>query len=168
VGVGPTLGLPVRIGERRLVIPSWAVTGVKHLRDAGQAKGGRFFMLGEGLVRQEAGAVALDRPGWLVEVSAGIESATFLVDDVYEMQEGFIKQLSEAFNGQGRFSGVVVIEARDDSKLPAAREELCLVLNPAYLVYGGLEGAAETPVAGKVATIAPAPVARESERNSAG
>ncbi|MBI3543585.1 MAG: hypothetical protein HY075_09960 [Deltaproteobacteria bacterium] len=129
-GVGSFHGVPVRVGDRRLCIPAWAVLGTRVV-DGAPRPGVKVWAIGEALNRVEV------EPGLeasfgtrLVEIAAGTHTATFVVDEVFETEEGFMKPLGDAFNGQGRFSGVVVSEA-------ATREELFLVLNPAYLVYGG-------------------------------
>lgn len=127
--------VPVRVGDRKLCIPSWAVVSTRPLDLAARAAG-KAWAVGEGLERREIDLGGVSGTGqMLCEIAAGTHTVTYLFDEVLEPEEGFLKQLSEAFSGQGRFIGVVISESSDSGG--AMREELCLVVNPAYLVYGG-------------------------------
>jgi chemotaxis protein histidine kinase CheA len=128
-GIGEFRCLPVRVGQRRLAIPLWAVTGTRHIEkgEKSQRRPGRIWAFGESLGRFEVDAGYESSYGTrLVELGAGTETAVFVVDEIFEPDEVFIKPLHPPFNGNGRFMGVVTTDS----------EELCLVLSPVYLVYG--------------------------------
>ena len=134
IGVGAFHSIPVRVGERRLCIPSWAVVSRTKI-EPGVRGLGKVWGINELLNRFEVDTGFEAAHGrFLIEVAAGTHTATYVFDEVLEQEEGFMKPLSTLFNGQGRFLGVVESE---NSQGAAAGDVLSLVLNPAYLVYGG-------------------------------
>lgn len=148
-GLGSFHSVPIRVGKQRICIPSWAVLSVSRWESL-EARPAEVWSINELLCRQSSKSESQSsQKGFLVEVSAGTSSLYYLVDEVFKAEEGFLKPLGEYFNGNGRFLGVVMTELRskDIERNPKARsssddgfgcrDELCLVINPAYLVYGG-------------------------------
>jgi chemotaxis protein histidine kinase CheA len=145
--------LTVRSGDRRLCIPAWAVCSVQKLTEKPLAPGTKeVWSLDETLARYSfAPATGAADAGMKLELAAGTMHAVYLVDEVLESEEVFMKPLPPAFNGQGRFLGVAVIEPSPERARKASEDssdELALVLDPAYLVYGeaatnGAAGAGE-------------------------
>lgn len=131
--------VPVRAGSRKLAIPAWAVLSKTRLgRDQELPPGANAWAVDDSLMRFELDAAnASPQSRWLVEIAAGTNSVRYIFDEVFEPIEAFMKPLGEFFNGAGRFTGVIVTEEHSRHEGPFINEELRLVLNPAYLVYGG-------------------------------
>lgn len=124
IGFGAFNCVYVESGGRKFCIPALAVSSA---RAVAPAKGAVWTIDGE-INRTQADGDLSDRK--LVEISAGTDQTVFAFDESTNPEEVFMKPLHEAFSGNGRFLGVVAIEGA------AGQNELCLVLNPAYLVYG--------------------------------
>lgn len=133
-GVGAFHCLPVRTGARRLCIPSWSILSIEPLKASGLVPR-RAWSVDDQLDRVEKNIDATGRApgGYLVAVAAGTAVVTYHFEGVQEPEESFMKPLETAFTANGRIMGVVASES-------APNDELCLVLNPAYLVYGAKGG----------------------------
>jgi hypothetical protein len=124
-GFGAFRGVVVKAAGRRLCIPASAVTR------AGASStiqtSGMIWALEDSISRVET-----EKSGGhgkeIVEISAGTHVVRYAFEAVNSPDEVFMKPLRDLYTGNGRFLGVVV-----DQNDPS---ELCLVLNPAYLVYG--------------------------------
>ncbi len=133
--------VPVQIDGKRFCIPAWLLVnkGVVHEKTS-RPRASQIYQLTESLERS---LIPSDPPSghWLIEIKTGIQSAVFLVDEIYEIDEVFMRPLSPPLDAQKRFLGVVLTEKNPN--------ELSFVLNPAYLVYGSIqnnEGIQNNPV----------------------
>ena len=128
---GAFRAVPMRVGQTRICIPSWAVLSMRQVTKVEEARSS-VWGLSSGLDRgQITGAV---QPGsWIVELGAGTRTITYLVDEVLEPEHVFMKPLAPALAAGGRYLGVVLTEKSDN--------QLSIVIDPAYLVYGGRHAA---------------------------
>lgn len=132
--------VPIRAGGKALSLPSWAVLSTKTIAEflAEESKVTKSYALGDSLGRFEIEPGCESGYGnYVITVAAGTQKARYVVDEIGEAEEVFMKPLPEAFSGNGRFIGAVVT-GQEESASPGftAPAELALVLNPAYLVYG--------------------------------
>lgn len=122
VGFGAFNCVYVKSGERRLCIPAMS---------ARIASGARTIAWGiDGTLNRIETKLEESNRNIHLEISAGAHSATYVFDQASDPEEVFMKPLLPEFSGNGRFLGVVASEGKSGAN------ELCLVLNPAYLVYG--------------------------------
>lgn len=136
---GPQRCIQVRSGGRKFCIPAWAVVDMRKFDEgrlppaSGQGSEPalrKHWRLSSDLTLMETSQrETSENESIFVDVGAGIEITTFVFDDATEAGEVFLRPLDERLSAGGRFSGVVVTE-----------NELVLVLNPAYLVYGDSGG----------------------------
>lgn len=124
IGFGAFNCVYVKSGGRKFCIPALAVSNPR----SPVPSNGPIWTIDSEINRGHATAEFASQK--LVEISAGVGQAVFAFDESTNPEEVFMKPLHESFSGNGRFLGVVAVEGA------GGQNELCLVLNPAYLVYG--------------------------------
>jgi hypothetical protein len=161
-GVGTFRCVPVRAGSHRLCIPSWAVRDIMPVSNTPanglSAKSSIIWGLGESISRFKIDSGYEGGYGKsVVTVAAGTTSERFVFETTGDAQEAFMKPLHEMFTGNGRFLGVVLDDSPNVGVAEASSsnesdrvQKLCLVLNPAYLVYGDAALSAPSPEAKEV------------------
>ncbi|MEW6056945.1 MAG: hypothetical protein AB1540_10055 [Bdellovibrionota bacterium] len=131
--------LPVKVGQRKVYVPAWAVLSIREfpraLSESLVTEDSEIWMLSRDLerIRTLPGMpfAEPEGPRHLIELGAGTETIRYAVASTHAVQEIFILPIDSALSGSGRLLGVYVDES--------AQSELGLVLNPAYLVYGDLK-----------------------------
>lgn len=126
IGFGAFNCVYVKSGGRKFCIPALSVAPLATVPEHPECK--ELWRVDAQINRAVSESVESDKP--CLRVSAGTGQAVFAFDEISAAEEVFMKPLHESFRGNGRFLGVIAIEG------PLGHNELCLVLNPAYLVYG--------------------------------